>query len=158
MNRQELLESVVQDQLKTDLPVITEGDTVDVHVRIVEGDKERTQVFQGVVIAMKGRGINESITVRRIVANQGVERVFPLHSPRIAKIEIVRRGDARRAKLYYLRDRVGKARRLRDQRRGLNRLARMEAERKKEREQAEAQAKARAEAAASSEPAEAAAE
>ncbi len=77
------------------------------------------QVFQGVFIAEKGRGINKTITVRRIVANEGVERIFPIHSPRLAKIDLVRRGDARRAKLFYLRDRFGKARRLRDQRRGL---------------------------------------
>ena len=89
------------------------------HQRIIEGGKERTQVFQGVLIGMKGRGINRMITVRRIVANEGVERIFPLHSPKVAKIEIVRHGDARRAKLYYLRDRVGKSRRLRDRRRGL---------------------------------------
>jgi len=129
MNRQQLLEDIVADQLKTDLPVITIGDTIDVHVRIIEGDKERIQVFQGVLIARRGRGINESITVRRIVANQGVERIFPLNSPRIAKIEIVRRADARRAKLYFLRDRIGKSRRLRDQRRGLERLKSDEAAR-----------------------------
>ena len=132
MNRQELMESVVEDQLKNDLPVITIGDTLNVHVRIIEGDKERIQVYQGVLIARKGRGINESITVRRIVANQGVERVFPLHSPRLAKVEIVRRGDARRSKLYYLRERVGKSRRLRDQRRGLERLANEETDRTEE--------------------------
>jgi len=119
MNQQAILESVVQDQLKTDLPAITIGDTVNVQVRIIEGDKERIQQYQGVLIGRKGRGINETITVRRIVANEGVERVFPVHSPRIAKIEVVRRGDARRAKLYYLRERTGKKRRLRDQRRGL---------------------------------------
>ena len=121
-NRSELLEAVVADQLKNDdadLPYFSVGDTLNVHVRIVEGNKERIQVYQGVLIAAKGRGVNRTITVRRIVANEGVERIFPLHSPRIARIEVVRRGDARRAKLYYLRDRVGKARRLRDQRRGL---------------------------------------
>ena len=121
MNRTEFVESVVAGQLKPEdqLSDMTVGDTVDVHYRIVEGDKERVQVFQGVLIGMKGRGINRTITVRRIVANEGVERIFPLHSPRIAKIDVVRRGDARRAKLYYLRDRIGKARRLRDRRRGL---------------------------------------
>ena len=121
MNRTEFVESVVAGQLKAEdqLSDMTVGDTVDVHYRIVEGDKERIQVFQGVLIGMKGRGINRTITIRRIVANEGVERIFPLHSPRIAKIEVVRRGDARRAKLYYLRDRIGKARRLRDRRRGL---------------------------------------
>lgn len=122
MNRHEILESVVAQQLKpeAEFPSFTVGDTLNVHVRIIEGDKERTQVYQGVLIAENGRGINKSITVRRIVANEGVERIFPIHSPRIAKVEIVRRGDARRAKLYYLRNRTGKARRLRDQRRGLH--------------------------------------
>ena len=119
MNKQQILESVTEEQLKSDFPNFSVGDTLDVHVRIIEGDKERTQVYQGVLIAQKGRGINTTITVRRIVANEGVERIFPLHSPRIAKIEVVRRGDARRAKLYFLRDRVGKSRRLRAQRRGL---------------------------------------
>lgn len=119
MNKQQILESVTEEQLKSDFPNFSVGDTLDVHVRIIEGDKERTQVYQGVLIAQKGRGINTTITVRRIVANEGVERIFPLHSPRIAQIEVVRRGDARRAKLYFLRDRVGKSRRLRDQRRGL---------------------------------------
>ena len=121
MNRTEVLESVVASQLKDEenLADIAVGDTIDVHYRIVEGEKERIQVFQGVLLGMKGRGVNRTITVRRIVANEGVERIFPLHSPRIAKIEIVRRGDARRAKLYFLRDRIGKSRRLRDRRRGL---------------------------------------
>ncbi len=121
MNRTEILDSIVADQLKNaaDIPNFTVGDTIDVHYRIIEGDKERIQVFQGVLIAVTGRGIHRMITVRRIVANEGVERMFPLHSPRMAKLEVVRRADARRAKLYYLRDRFGKARRLRDQRRGL---------------------------------------
>jgi large subunit ribosomal protein L19 len=121
MNQVEALESVVADQLKAegDLPYFSVGDTLNVHVRIIEGEKQRIQVYQGVLIADRGRGMNRMITVRRIVANEGVERIFPLHSPRIAEIEIVRRGDARRAKLYYLRDRVGKSRRLRDQRRGM---------------------------------------
>ncbi|MCP4759764.1 MAG: 50S ribosomal protein L19 [Planctomycetes bacterium] len=119
MNKQHIIESVTESQLKSDFPEFSVGDTLDVHVRIIEGDKERVQVYQGVLIAEKGRGVNRTITVRRIVANEGVERIFPLHSPRIAKIDVVRRGDARRAKLYFLRDRVGKSRRLRDQRRGL---------------------------------------
>ncbi|MAD20472.1 MAG: 50S ribosomal protein L19 [Planctomycetaceae bacterium] len=121
MNRTETIESVVAGQLKADdaLPAFSVGDTIDVHYLIIEGEKERVQVFQGVLIGDKGRGVNRTITVRRIVANEGVERIFPLHSPRIAKIEVVRHGDARRAKLYYLRDRIGKARRLRDRRRGL---------------------------------------
>ena len=121
MNPQETIETIVADQLKPadQFPVFSVGDTLSVHVRIIEGEKERIQVYQGVLIAERGRGINRTITVRRIVANEGVERIFPLHSPRIAKIEVVRRGDARRAKLYYLRRRLGKSRRLRDQRRGL---------------------------------------
>ena len=121
MNRTETIESAVAGQLKADdaLPSFSVGDTLDVHYLIVEGEKERVQVFQGVLIGDKGRGVNRTITVRRIVSNEGVERIFPLHSPRIAKIEVVRHGDARRAKLYYLRDRIGKARRLRDRRRGL---------------------------------------
>ena len=121
MNRTEFVESVVADQLKPQdaFPEFSVGDTIDVHYLIVEGDKERVQVFQGVLIGVKGRGANRTITVRRIVANEGVERIFTMHSPRIAKIEVVRHGDARRAKLYFLRERIGKARRLRDRRRGL---------------------------------------
>ncbi len=121
MNAQETMESVVADQLKPEdsFPDFSVGDTLNVHVRIIEGDKERIQIFQGVLIAEHGRGVNRTITVRRIVANEGVERIFPLNSPRIARIELVRKGDARRAKLYFLRKRVGKSRRLRDQRRGL---------------------------------------
>ena len=121
MDRTKIIEAAVADQLKDpkDLPLLRVGDTVDVHYKIIEGDKERIQVFQGVLLAKTGRGVHTMITVRRIVANEGVERMFPLHSPRMAKIEVVRRSDARRAKLYYLRDRFGMARRLRDQRRGL---------------------------------------
>ena len=119
MDTQKLIESLTADQIKSDLPRFDVGDTINVHYRIVEGDKERIQVFQGVLIGRRGSGINESITVRRIVADQGVERVFPLHSPKVAKYEVVRRADARRAKLYFLRDRVGKKRRLRDRRRGM---------------------------------------
>lgn len=121
LNRTEIIEGIVATQLKNakELPHMTVGDTIDVHYKIVEGDKERTQVFQGVLIAVKGRGVNAVITVRRIVANEGVERTFPVHSPRVVRFEVVRRADARRAKLYYLRDRTGRSRRLRDQRRGL---------------------------------------
>ncbi len=116
-----ILASVQQDQLKKVLPDVQVGDNVNVSVRIVEGTKERVQVFSGVVIARSGRGLQDTITVRRIVANEGVERIFPMHSPRVDSIEIVRRGHVRRAKLYYLRDRVGKKRRLQDRRRGLGR-------------------------------------
>ncbi|GAB4384897.1 MAG: 50S ribosomal protein L19 [Phycisphaerales bacterium] len=123
MGTQQLIESINADSLKTDIPVMDIGDTINVHTRIVEGEKERIQVYQGVLISRKGRGIDEMITVRRIVDNQGVERTWPIHSPMIAKFEVVRRGDARRAKLYFLRDRVGKSRRLRDRRRGLKHVA-----------------------------------
>jgi large subunit ribosomal protein L19 len=116
---QALLRSVEESHRKADVPVVNVGDTVDVHVRIVEGAKERIQVFQGVVIRLQGSGVNRSFTVRRIVANEGVERTFLLHSPRLAQIDVKRQGHTRRAKLYYLRDRVGKKRRLRDRRRGL---------------------------------------
>src|SRR6188768_851631 len=107
-----ILEQVEQAYLKKDVPQFTVGDTVDVHTRIVEGDKERIQVFAGTVIMKKGRGINETFTVRRIVNNEGVERIFPLHSPFIASVTVKRSGESRRAKLYYLRERVGKATRL----------------------------------------------
>ncbi|RME71429.1 MAG: 50S ribosomal protein L19 [Planctomycetota bacterium] len=103
------LKLVEQDYLKDEVPVFHIGDTVGVKVRIREGEKERIQVFTGTVIARSGSGINEYFTVRRIVAGEGVERRFPLHSPSIAGIEVKRRGKVRRAKLYYLRDRVGKA-------------------------------------------------
>jgi len=130
VSRQQIVESVVEKQVKAagEFPKFSVGDTLNVHVRIIEGDKERIQVFQGVLIASAGRGINSTITVRRIVANEGVERIFPLHSPRIARIEVVRRGDARRAKLFYLRNRVGKSRRLRDQRRSLKHVEEAKAE------------------------------
>jgi large subunit ribosomal protein L19 len=99
---------------RKDVPEFAIGDTVDVHQRILEGQKERIQIFNGVVIARKGEGLREMFTVRRIVQGEGVERIFPLHSPKIAKIEVKRTGQVRRAKLYYLRDRVGKATRLRE--------------------------------------------
>ncbi len=114
-----IIAEVQKSQLKTDLPELPVGSTIDVHTRIIEGAKERIQVFSGVVMKRQGSGLEETITVRRIVANEGVERTFPIHSPRIAKFEVKRVADTRRAKLYYLRERVGKKRRLRDQRRGL---------------------------------------
>lgn len=119
MGHQQILESVNADTIKTDLPRLDIGDTINVHCRIVEGEKERVQVFQGTLISRKGRGVNEMITVRRVVDDIGIERTWPINSPFIAKFEVVRRADARRAKLYFLRDRVGKSRRLRDRRRGL---------------------------------------
>jgi len=123
MSQAAVIQAVEQSQVKDNLPRLNVGDTVDVHVRIVEGSKERIQVFSGVIIKMKGQGLNRSITVRRIVANEGVERTFKIHSPKIATIETKRHGHVRRAKLYYLRERVGKKRRLRDRRRGLANLA-----------------------------------
>ena len=123
MGRQDILEEINADALKKDLPTLSVGDTLNVHARIVEGEKERIQIFQGVLIRKRGSGINETITVRRIVDEIGVERTWPMRSPIIAKFEVVRRGDARRAKLYFLRDRVGKSRRLRDRRRKLHHVA-----------------------------------
>lgn len=113
MNAQEVIKLIETEHLKTDLPTIHVGDTVRVGVRIREGGKERTQPYEGTVIAMRNGGINETITVRKIFQGVGVERVFLLHSPRIANIKIIRRGKVRRAKLYYLRNRVGKATRIR---------------------------------------------
>jgi large subunit ribosomal protein L19 len=109
-----ILQLIEDGQKKKDIPNIQVGDTLDIHQRILEGQKERLQVFNGVVIAMKGRGLTETITVRRIVQGEGVERVFLVHSPKIAKIDIKRTGKVRRAKLYYLRKRVGKATRLKE--------------------------------------------
>ena len=108
------LKEFEQEQLRPDVPDFNIGDTVDVHVRIVEGDKQRVQIFTGTVIARKNSGSRSAFTVRRIVAGEGVERVFPLHSPWIEKVNIKRRGRVRRAKLYYLRNRVGKATKVRE--------------------------------------------
>lgn len=143
---QSIIEQVEQSQLRTDLPKLSVGDTVDVHYRIIEGNKERIQVFNGVIIKIENGGLNTKVTVRRIVANQGVERIFPVHSPKIAKIKIKRHGDARRAKLYYLRDRVGKSRRLRDRRRGLQHAVVVIGSQKAAKAEAQAQAAAAAEA------------
>ena len=98
-----------QEQMRSDIPKFRVGDTVKVNVKVVEGTRERIQAFEGIVIARKGGSINESFTVRRVSYGIGVERVFPLHSPRIDSIQVMKRGKVRRAKLYYLRDRVGKA-------------------------------------------------
>ena len=109
--------TLVEDgNMKKDIPDFSVGDLVDVHQRILEGQKERIQVFSGTVIARRGDSLRETFTVRRIVQGEGVERIFPLHSPKIAKIEVKRTGEVRRAKLYYLRKRVGKATRLRERR------------------------------------------
>ena len=113
---QQILAKVEASSLKSEVPQFAIGDTVDVHTRILEGEKERVQIFNGVVIAKSGSGSRETFTVRRIVAGEGVERKFPIHSPKIAKVEVKRSGVARRAKLYYLRDRVGKSVRLREKR------------------------------------------
>lgn len=113
---QQILNLVEKTSLKPEPPKFAIGDTVDVHTRILEGDKERIQIFSGVVIARSGSGTREMFTVRRIVAGEGVERKFPLHSPKIAKVEVKRHGIVRRAKLYYLRDRMGKATKLRERR------------------------------------------
>jgi large subunit ribosomal protein L19 len=106
--------AIVEKQNMTEIPKFEIGDTVDVYLRILEGNKERTQAFTGVVISRRGSGTREMFTVRKIVQGEGVERTFPLHSPKIARIEVKRTGAVRRAKLYYLRDRVGKATRLRE--------------------------------------------
>ena len=111
---QDILKLVEKSSLKAEVPQFSVGDTVDVHTRILEGEDERIQIFSGTVIGKSGSGSREMFTVRRIVAGEGVERKFPLHSPKIAKVEVKRSGVTRRAKLYYLRDRVGKAVKLRE--------------------------------------------
>ncbi len=111
-----LTETVEQAQLRDDVPDFGPGDNVKVHVKVVEGNRERVQVFQGVVIARKGEGLRETFTVRKVSFGVGVERIFPIHSPVLEKIERVSRGDVRRAKLYYLRDRVGKAAKIKEKR------------------------------------------
>lgn len=112
-----IVEAVEQAYLKKEPPQFNIGDTVDVATRIIEGEKERIQVFSGIVIARKGSGINEMFTVRRIVNNEGVERIFPLHSPFISSVHVERSGQSRRAKLFYLRQRTGKSARLIEKRR-----------------------------------------
>jgi large subunit ribosomal protein L19 len=108
---------VVDNQyIRTDVPDFFPGDEVKVHVKVVEGNKERVQVFQGNVIGRQGSGVAETYTVRKVSYGVGVERTFPLHTPTVAKVEVVKRGDVRRAKLYYLRDRVGKAAKIREKR------------------------------------------
>jgi large subunit ribosomal protein L19 len=103
-----IIDAIEKEQQKTDVTSFRVGDGVRVHTRVVEGDKERIQIFSGIVIGRKGRGINETFTVRRISYGEGVERIFPIHSPRVAKIEVEKAGRARRAKLTYLRQRTGK--------------------------------------------------
>ncbi|MGI6066580.1 MAG: 50S ribosomal protein L19 [Bacillota bacterium] len=110
----DLIDLVEKEQIRQDIPQFKPGDTVRVHVKVVEGNRERIQVFEGVVIKRKGGGLRETFTVRRVTYGIGVERTFPLHSPRVDKIEVMRRGRVRRAKLYYLRERTGKAARIRE--------------------------------------------
>ena len=110
--RNQIIQAIEQKHMRSDIAAFEVGDTVDVATRIVEGEKERVQVFSGTVIMKKGCGINEMFTVRRIVNNEGVERIFPLHSPFVSKVTVKRSGETRRAKLFYLRQRVGKATRL----------------------------------------------
>ena len=111
-----LTQIVEQSQLRDDVPDFAPGDTVKVHVKVIEGNRQRTQVFEGVVIRRQGAGIHESYTVRKLSFGVGVERTFPIHSPIVEKIERVSRGDVRRAKLYYLRDRIGKAAKVKEKR------------------------------------------
>ena len=110
----EIIKGIEKEYLKSDLPVIEVGDTVKVNVRIVEGNKERLQAFEGVVLKKSGEGARKMITVRKIFQGVGVERVFPVHSPRVESIKVLRKGDVRRAKLYYLRERTGKATRIKE--------------------------------------------
>ncbi|MGK9043840.1 50S ribosomal protein L19 [Mammaliicoccus vitulinus] len=114
MSNHKLIEAVTKDQLRTDIPNFRSGDTLTVHVRIVEGTRERIQLFEGVVIKRNGGGISETFTVRKISYGVGVERTFPVHTPKIEKIEVKRRGKVRRAKLYYLRNLRGKAARIKE--------------------------------------------
>ena len=109
-----ILRELTSDQLKTDIPEFGAGDTVRIHVRVIEGDKERTQIFEGTVIQRRGSGIQETFTVRKISQGIAIERIFPMHSPRISKIERLREGQVRRARLFYLRGRKGRAARIRE--------------------------------------------
>ncbi len=112
-----LMKSIVADQLKTDIPEFGSGDTIRVHVRVIEGEKERIQLFEGVVIQRRGAGIQETFTIRKIATGSvGVERVFPLHSPRIAQLDVLRRGKIRRSKIFYLRGLRGRAARIEEKR------------------------------------------
>ena len=111
------MRELTSDQLKTDIPDFHSGDTVRVHVRVIEGEKERTQLFEGIVIQRKGGGIQETFTVRKITQGIAIERLFPVNSPRLAKIERLREGRVRRARLFYLRGRKGKSARIREKRR-----------------------------------------
>jgi large subunit ribosomal protein L19 len=111
-----IIDTIEREQMRSDLPDFGPGDTVRVHVRVVEGARERIQVFEGVVIGRSGSGLSETFTVRKMSSGIGVERIFPVHSPKIDKVEVVRQGDVRKAKLYYIRGRVGKRARIREKR------------------------------------------
>ncbi|BAD40456.1 50S ribosomal protein L19 [Symbiobacterium thermophilum] len=112
----DIIREIEREYMRSDIPAFRPGDTVRVNVKVVEGNRERIQAFEGVVIKRQGSGINETFTVRRVSYGVGVERTFPVHSPRLASIEVIRRGVVRRAKLYYLRERTGKAARIRERR------------------------------------------
>jgi len=112
----DLIKSVEAEQMKQDLPSFSPGDTVKVHYRVTEGGRDRIQVYEGVILQRQGGGMGESFTVRRVSYGVGVERTFPLHSPKVTKIEVVRRGKVRRARLYYLRERIGKRARIKEKR------------------------------------------
>ena len=111
---QKLIEEITKEQLRADLPAFRPGDTVRVHVKVIEGTRERIQVYEGVVIKRRGGGISETFTVRKVSYGVGVERTFPVHTPKIAKLEVIRRGKVRRAKLYYLRNLRGKKARIKE--------------------------------------------
>lgn len=111
-----IMRELTSDQLKTDLPEFSAGDTLRMHVRVIEGDKERIQIFEGTVIQRKGSGIQETVTVRKITQGVAIERIFPINSPRLAKVECTRKGRVRRARLFYLRGRKGRAARIREKR------------------------------------------
>ena len=113
----DIIAKIEQENSKKEIPEFSIGDTVKVHTKIIEGERERIQIFTGTVIARCGRKTNESVTVRRVIYGEGVERVFPLHSPKVAKIEVTRRGKVRRAKLYYLKGKVGKSARVKEMKR-----------------------------------------
>lgn len=113
---QDIIRAIEEEQMKKDLPDFRPGDTVKVHVKVVEGNRERIQVFEGIVIRKRGGGLSQTFTVRRVSYGVAVERTFPLHSPRVSKIEVTRRGKVRRAKLYYLRERIGKKARVKERR------------------------------------------
>ncbi|SER54511.1 large subunit ribosomal protein L19 [Psychrobacillus sp. OK032] len=113
---QNIISEITKEQLRTDLPTFRPGDTVRVHVKVVEGTRERIQMYEGVVIKRRGGGVSETFTVRKISSGVGVERTFPVHTPKIANLEVTRRGKVRRAKLYYLRELRGKAARIKERR------------------------------------------